>query len=55
MLVITRKTGESFSLSVDGNDITVMIVSVRGLQVKIGIIAENNVKILRDNAKKITG
>lgn len=44
MLALTRKAGESIML--DG-DIEVIVVEVRGDQVRLGIKAPQNVKILR--------
>lgn len=54
MLIITRRIGETFSLFFDGYDkgqepdIKVTICHVRGNQVRIGIKADEKVKILRD-------
>ncbi len=45
MLVLSRKAGEK--LVIDGN-ITVEVVRVKGNRVTIGIVAPQDVKILRD-------
>jgi carbon storage regulator len=42
MLVLTRRVGESLRI---GNDIQVMIVSVRGQQARIGIRAPKTVRV----------
>lgn len=44
MLILTRKVGESFLIN---NDIELIIVEVSGEQVKIGIKAPAQYKILR--------
>lgn len=44
MLVLTRKTKESIMI---GDDIEIMIVSVEGDQVKLGIKAPKNIDIHR--------
>jgi carbon storage regulator len=44
MLVLSRKVGEKV---VVGNDIIVTVLEVRGNQVKIGIQAPDDVRILR--------
>ena len=45
MLVLTRKTGQSFRV---GGDIVVTIVEVRGDQVRLGIQAPDAMAISRD-------
>jgi carbon storage regulator len=45
MLVITRRVGERFLI---GPDIVVAITGVNGNQVRLGILAPPNVKILRE-------
>jgi carbon storage regulator len=45
MLVLTRKAGEKIRI---GKDITISIVSISDNNVKIGIEAPNDVKILRE-------
>ena len=49
MLVLTRKIGET--ITIDDN-IVIQIVKVRGGQVRVGIEAPSDVKILRGNAIK---
>ena len=44
MLVITRKTAESFII---GDDIRINILGVNGDKIKIGIDAPKNVRIMR--------
>jgi len=48
MLCITRKPGQSFTI---GPNVTVHVTEIAGGQVKIGIKAPANIKILRDDAK----
>ncbi len=45
MLCLTRRVGESIML---GDDIEIVISGVRGNQVKIGIVAPDDVKIYRE-------
>lgn len=45
MLVLTRKLGEKIRI---GNDIVLHVVAISETQVKLGIDAPANVKILRD-------
>lgn len=47
-LVLTRHVGQSITI---GDDITVSVVSIGTDKVKIGIIAPDHVRILRDDAK----
>ena len=47
MLVLTRRVGESLNLYEKDLEIEILICSVRGSHVKIGIKAPKNVKILR--------
>ncbi len=44
MLVLTRRTGESVAI---GDDIGIQILSVGGGQVRIGVIAPPEVRVLR--------
>lgn len=44
MLVLTRKTGQRLVI---GDDVVVVVVSVRGDKVQIGIEADESIKILR--------
>ena len=50
MLVLGRKPGQSVYI---GNDIRITVVSIRGKQVKIGIDAPNDYKILRNEIKEL--
>ncbi len=45
MLVLTRKQGEKIRI---GNDIVITVVGINDNQVKIGIEAPSDVKILRE-------
>ena len=45
MLLLTRRTGETIQI---GDDITVTVLSVKGNQVRIGITAPDDVKIMRE-------
>jgi carbon storage regulator len=49
MLVLTRKTDESIII---GDEIELKILSVDGDQVKLGIVAPNNVKVYRSEVYK---
>lgn len=51
MLVLARAVGERILI---GPDIVVKIVRVEGDQVRVGIDAPREVRILRDDAKKRT-
>ncbi len=45
MLVLTRKLGEKIQI---GDDINIVIMEVRGKQVKLGIEAPSNIKVHRE-------
>ena len=45
MLILTRKTGEGITI---GNDIQIKVVSVSGNQVRVGIHAPREVRVLRE-------
>jgi len=45
MLILTRKTGEAMAI---GHDMRVEVLGVKGSQVKIGIQAPPEVRVLRD-------
>ena len=45
MLVLSRRLGESVKI---GDDITVTILSIRGMQVSVGIAAPGDVSIHRE-------
>lgn len=49
MLILTRKVGESINI---GDDITVTILGVQGLQVRLGINAPKNVSVHREEIYK---
>lgn len=48
MLILTRRVGEKLHI---GDDITVTVVEVNGNQVRIGIAAPKDVRIMRPEAK----
>lgn len=45
MLILTRRVGEALLV---GNDVTVVIMSIKGNQVRIGVQAPKDVAIQRD-------
>ena len=45
MLVLTRKLGEKIQI---GDDISIIIMDVKGKQVRLGIEAPSNIKIHRE-------
>ena len=45
MLVLTRKVGEKIQI---GDDITILIMEVKGKQVRLGIEAPTDVKVHRE-------
>lgn len=47
MLVVTRITGETLMI---GENIEVVVLGVSGGQVRLGINAPREIKVLRDNA-----
>jgi carbon storage regulator len=49
MLVLTRKVDEIVFI---GGDIQIMVVDIRGDKVKLGIVAPEDQKVLRDDAKE---
>ncbi len=49
MLVLSRKVNQSIMI---GDDIEIMIVDVKSDQVKVGIVAPNDVKIYRTEIYK---
>ena len=48
MLVLTRRPNESFYV---GDDVNIMVLEVKGSQVKIGIEAPKEIQIVRDDVK----
>lgn len=51
MLVISRREGESVMI---GGEIVVTVVRIEGRVVRLGIKAPKHIRILRDDAKKVT-
>lgn len=45
VLILTRRIGESVNI---GNDITVTVLGVKGIQVRLGIQAPNDVPVHRE-------
>ncbi|MCD6115743.1 carbon storage regulator CsrA [bacterium] len=45
MLVLTRRVGESIHI---GDDIRVVIISVHGQSVKVGVVAPRNIAVHRE-------
>ena len=49
MLVITRKAGESVKIHLNGSEVRVMVVNIKGdKSIRLGFQAGNEVVILRD-------
>jgi carbon storage regulator len=49
MLILTRRPGESLTI---GDDIVVTVVSINGNQIRLGISAPREVRVLRDEIYK---
>lgn len=49
MLILTRKIGEVIRI---GDNIEISVVDVRGKQVRLGITAPKEVKVLREELKE---
>lgn len=49
MLILTRRAGESITI---GDDIVVTVVEVSGSQVRVGISAPREVRVLREEIQK---
>jgi carbon storage regulator len=49
MLVLTRRLGESINI---GDDIVVTVLSVAGSQVRLGIAAPQNIRVVRQEILK---
>ncbi len=52
MLVIKRKQGESFTITKDGEQVTVTVIKKKNGGMTIGVIASPEHRIVRDDAKK---
>ena len=48
MLVLSRKVQESIILSVNGEEIRVTLLDIRGKNIRLGIKAPKSVRILRN-------
>jgi carbon storage regulator len=49
MLILSRRSGESLTI---GDDITITVVSVSGHQVRLGIAAPRDIRVLRNEIYK---
>ena len=49
MLILTRRTGETLMI---GEDVTVMVLGVKGNQVRLGINAPKHVRIDREEIRE---
>jgi carbon storage regulator len=49
MLILSRRPGESLTI---GDDITITVVSINGNQIRLGINAPREVRVLRDEIYK---
>ena len=49
MLVLSRKTGDSLSI---GGNVRVTVIAIRNGQIKLGIEAPKDVKVLREELPK---
>ena len=45
MLILTRRIGETLQI---GDDITVTVLDAKGTQVKVGVVAPKDVRVLRE-------
>ena len=52
MLVLTRRVGETLLMETDEGVIEMMILGVRGSQVRVGISADDSVRVLRSELKE---
>ena len=50
MLVLTRKIGETIRI---GDEVTLQVLAVRGGQVRLGLSAPSEVRILRDEIFRV--
>jgi len=53
MLVLTRKQGESFTITKGGDQVKITIIKKSNGRMTIGVTASADHKIVRDNAKKV--
>jgi len=51
MLILSRRPGESLTI---GDDVVVTVVGVKGNQIRLGITAPREVRVLRDEVQKGT-
>ena len=51
MLILSRRPGESLTI---GDDVVVTVVSVSGNQIRLGITAPREVRVLREEVYKAT-
>lgn len=49
MLILTRRVGEAVII---GDDVTVRVIEVRGMQVRIGIDAPREVRVDREEVRE---
>jgi len=52
MLILSRRPGESLTI---GDDVVVTVVGVKGNQIRLGITAPREVRVLRDEVHKGMG
>lgn len=50
MLILTRRPGEA--LRIDGENVSVAVVAVQGDRVRIGVLADRSVPVLREELVK---
>ena len=48
MLILTRKTGETLCIGEGENKVDVMVLGVKGNQVRIGVIAPKDIPVHRE-------
>jgi len=51
MLILTRRTTETINITADGKNISVTVLGVNGNQVRLGINAPRDVKVLREEVE----
>ena len=47
MLILSRRIGESIELTIDGKKAVVTLLGINGAQARIGISADQDIKVLR--------